>query len=377
MTLPNPSIVLAGGGTAGHVNPLLATAKELQQQAPKAQILVVGTDSGLETELVPAAGFELELIARVPFPRSLNITALKFFPRFLLAVKQARRILRQHNAQVVVGFGGYVSTPLYLAARWLKIPIVIHEGNARPGLANRVGARWAKELALTFPSTKLVAKNGHTCTIGMPLRREITDLVALRSKEINRLAAREKFGLSKEKPVVLVTGGSLGALSINTSVSEAGAALIAAGAQVLHITGKGKYEAVVAKTAPLVSDYKVLEYCTDMASAYMAADLVVSRAGAGMVAEVATLGLPAIFVPLPIGNGEQALNAKDVVTAKGAILVADADFTSTWVEENILPLLPDWDDPQGVLRQMGRCAQGLMPANAAQQMAKLVWKGMA
>lgn len=166
-------VVLCGGGTAGHVNPLLATARAIRESDAQAQITAVGTAGGLENDLVPLAGFDLRLIERVPFPRRLSVDALRFPVHFQRAVRQARQILRDTQATCVVGFGGYAATPMYWAARQERIPIVVHEANAVPGLANKLGARWAQVVGLTFPSTPLVARKGRTVTVGLPLRSKL------------------------------------------------------------------------------------------------------------------------------------------------------------------------------------------------------------
>ena len=134
-----PSVVLAGGGTAGHINPMLAIAREIRRIEPEANILTLGTKDKMEAQLVPEAGFDIEFIPRVAFPRSLSLNALTFFPRFAKAISQTRKILKDANADVVVGVGGYVCPPAYLAAFFSRIPVVIHEANAKPGLANKLG----------------------------------------------------------------------------------------------------------------------------------------------------------------------------------------------------------------------------------------------
>lgn len=356
-------IVLAGGGTAGHVNPLLATAKALETAG--ADIMAVGTQSGLETDLVPEAGYSLELIPRVPFPRRPNRAALRFPRDFRQAINRGKEILHTAQADVCAGFGGYVSTPMYLAARSCGIPVVVHEGNALPGLANRWGARFADAVALTFPSTPLNARHGETVVTGLPLRQQITQLVSP-GRDANRKQIAQEYGLDPDRSILLVTGGSSGAQHINEIVADAGQILTQAGIQVLHITGRGKDLPVRAATAELPG-YVVLDYLTQMDRAYAIADLVVTRSGAGMVAELSTLGIPAVFVPLPVGNGEQARNAKDVVDAGGAVLVDNADFTVEYVANQLVPMfVPE------ILAQMSEKAQQVFPADAAQTLADLI-----
>ncbi|MFC5369926.1 undecaprenyldiphospho-muramoylpentapeptide beta-N-acetylglucosaminyltransferase [Arcanobacterium bovis] len=361
------SVVLAGGGTAGHVNPLLSTADALKEINPQVEITVVGTDQGLEAELVPAAGYRLATIDRVPFPRRLNKNAITFLPRFRKSIEVAKQILRQANANVVVGFGGYVSTPVYLAAKALSIPVIVHEGNARPGMANKLGARFASLVALTFASTDLKARKGYTQTIGLPMRASISNLAndeKLRQDLRSQMLA--SYGFDANKPVIVVTGGSLGAVHLNDVITQCAHDIIDAGIQVLHITGKGKDDDVRERTQELRSrGYQVIDYLLGMEKAYALADLVITRAGAGMVAEVSGLGIPAIFVPLPIGNGEQALNATDVVNAGGALMVPDSDFTPQWLCTNVLPLFKE--DRLNEMAKNARAASALDGAHVLAQ----------
>ncbi|QHO91232.1 UDP-N-acetylglucosamine--N-acetylmuramyl-(pentapeptide) pyrophosphoryl-undecaprenol N-acetylglucosamine transferase [Actinomyces sp. 432] len=331
-------VLLAGGGTAGHVNPLLATAAALRDAAsggdPGTSILVLGTKEGLEQRLVPEAGYELAHVPRVPMPRRPTGDLLLLPRRLRGAVAAAGEAIRQVDADVVVGFGGFVSTPAYLAARSVGVPVVIHEQNARPGLANRLGARWAAAVALTFASTPLAAAHGRTEVTGLPLRPAIGSLVERQRADAAgaRRDGAAALGLDPAATTVLVTGGSLGAQHLNEVMCEC-ADRLPADLQVLHLTGRGKdapvraaLERAAARTPGLMERYHVLDYLTEMEQAYACADGVICRSGAGTVAELTALGLPALYVPLPIGNGEQRLNAADCVSAGGGQLVADADL---------------------------------------------------
>lgn len=327
------TVVLAGGGTAGHISPLLAVASAIDRLDAAAAQSVIGTASGLETRLVPAAGYELDLIEKVPFPRRPSRDILSFPSRYAQAGRQAERILRERGADVVVGVGGYVCPPVYGAAKKLGIPVVIHEANARPGLANRMGARHAAFVGTAFPDTPL---KGAT-HVGMPMSVEVSQL----DRGQMRLQARQELGLDTERTTLVVTGGSSGAQNLNSAVASALADLLSTGAQVLHLTGRHKQ--VRDHTGALVAadGYHQREYLDGMHLAYAAADLMVARAGAATVCEVAAVGLPAAFVPLPVGNGEQELNARGLVDAGGALLVKDEHFTRSWMERNLLPLLED------------------------------------
>ena len=320
--------LLAGGGTAGHVNPLLAVADRLRQRNPDDEVLVLGTAEGLESRLVPARGYELVTIAKVPFPRRPNRAALSFPGLFRRSVREVQELIVGRGVDVVVGFGGYVSTPAYLAARRVGVPVAIHEANARPGLANRLGARWAATVGVAFRRTPL----RHAELVGMPLRREIESL----DRSAHRAEAAELFGLDADRRVLLATGGSLGARRINRTMVESAAAITGAGWQVLHITGANSDVA-----DPGIGDYRMVGYADRMDLALSIADVAVSRAGAATVSELAALGIPAVYVPYPVGNGEQRFNAADVVDAGGGILIDDADFSREWVSRELVPLLGD------------------------------------
>jgi len=320
--------LLAGGGTAGHVNPLLAIADALRAREPDAVIIALGTSEGLEARLVPARGYELAVVPRVPFPRRLNRQALTFPARFNAAVTGVSDLIRSRGVDVVVGFGGFVSTPAYLAARRRGVPIVIHEANAKPGLANRLGALFTLKVGVAFSGTRI--RHGHF--VGMPLRPEIERL----DRAAVRPEAHDFFGLDHGRKTLLVTGGSLGARRLNNTILESAPALVAAGWQVLHIQGD-RGEVV----DPKLEHYRLIDYCDRMDLALAAADFAVSRAGAATVSELCALGIPAAYVPYPVGNGEQRFNAADAVAAGGALLVDDADFLPGWVSESLVPLLAD------------------------------------
>jgi UDP-N-acetylglucosamine--N-acetylmuramyl-(pentapeptide) pyrophosphoryl-undecaprenol N-acetylglucosamine transferase len=338
MTHPSPpertvSVVLAGGGTAGHISPLLAIAGAIVDQRPGTRITAVGTEAGMETRLVPAAGFDLRTIDRVPMPRRPSIDLVKLPVRLVRAVRQARAIVADAAADVVVGVGGYVSTPVYLAAWTRRIPVVIHEANARPGMANRLGARIAARVAVTFDGTGLA----DAVLVGMPMRRSIADL----DRAAGRTDARVSLGLDPDRPTLIVTGGSSGAASLNRAVAAAVPDLVAAGVQILHITGRGK-QVTGQDGAPLAAaGYHQVEFVDGMERVYAAADLLVARSGAATVSELSAVGLPAVLVPLPHGNGEQRLNAAGLVESGGALLVDDAGFTPEWVRATLPALVTD------------------------------------
>ena len=361
------SVVLAGGGTAGHVEPAMAVAEALRDIDPSVRITALGTERGLETRLVPDRGYDLELIVPVPLPRRLTGDLVRLPLRVRRAVRQTRAVFDNVGADVVIGFGGYVALPAYLAARRgplrrPRVPVVIHEANARAGLANRVGARRAQRVLSAVSDSGL----RHAEVVGVPVRGSITalDRAALRQE------ARAHYGFDDDALVLLVFGGSQGAVSLNNAVSAAANDLAAAGVSVLHAHGpKNTIELPQGgpRDVPGAPKYVALPYLDRMDLAYAAADIAVCRSGAMTVAEVSAVGLPAIYVPLPIGNGEQRLNALPVVEAGGGVIVADRDLTPETLAHMVIEIASD----SGKLAEMTSAAALSGHPDAARQVAQV------
>jgi UDP-N-acetylglucosamine--N-acetylmuramyl-(pentapeptide) pyrophosphoryl-undecaprenol N-acetylglucosamine transferase len=320
--------LLTGGGTAGHVNPLLSVAQALVKKDSNSKVFVLGTRSGLESRLVPEAGLPLLIIEKIPFPRRPNLKALVFPFRFFSAVQKVKAYIKQHGIDVVIGFGGYVSAPAYLAAKQLKVPLVIHEGNALPGIANKFGNRFASAAGKAFRSSDLA----NSQFVGMPLRPAITEL----AKSKDAQAARKFFELKPDTTTLLVTGGSLGAKSINETVEKSRALLNAAGIQVLHIIGGASELSELSEP-----EYRRIRYVDQMELAIAASDFAVSRAGAATVSEFSAIGLPALYIPYAVGNGEQKFNLLDVLAAGGAMTVTDKQFDEQYVRSTLIPAISD------------------------------------
>lgn len=351
-------VVLAGGGTAGHIEPALALAEALRRLDRTSAVTCLGTERGLETRLVPARGYDLRLIPAVPLPRSLSPALLTMPGRLSGAVGEASAIMEEAGAEALVGFGGYVAAPAYLAARRRGIPILVHEANPRPGLANRLGARYAARVFTGHPECTLA----RAVYIGTPLRRQIASLDRLSLGD----KARSWFGLQTDLPTLLVFGGSQGARSLNRAALAAAPALRAAGVQVLHILGpKNTLED---EPPPGDPQYVVLPYVDRMELAYAAADLALCRAGALTCAELTAVGLPGAYVPLPIGNGEQRVNATAIARGGGGLMIDDSELSPDWIIQNVLPILRD---PNRVAA-MSEAAAALGRKDADVELAKQV-----
>jgi len=348
--------LLTGGGTAGHVNPLLAIANRLRSEGH--EVLVLGTAEGLEARLVPEQNFELITIARLPFPRRLSLGALAFPMRFLRMVGWLRGELKRREIQCVVGFGGYVSAPAYLAAGLAGLPLVIHEANALPGIANKFGALLTKHRAVAFANTPIARAE----LTGMPLRAEVIAAI-----DYDQQQARVELGLDPATPTLLVTGGSLGAKRINDTVLASLDALRAAGIQTYHVVGdRAGLEPV---NEPL---YQRVSYCERMDIAIAASNMAISRAGAATVSEFCALGLPALYVPYPVGNGEQRRNAEAVVSAGGGLVVADAEFDPAAVTERVIPLISS----PSRLAEFEAAAKSVAITNGTERLMSLISKAV-
>lgn len=327
-------VALAGGGTAGHIEPALSLADALRRMDPSTEILCLGTERGLETRLVPMRGYELGIIPAVPLPRRLTPQLLSVPGKLAGALSAAGEHLDRLQADIIVGFGGYVATPGYLAARRRRIPIVVHEANPLPGLANRLGARLTPHVFTGHPHTQI--RNGRF--VGIPLRQQITSLDRLAMGD----KARTYFGLRHDLPTLLIFGGSQGAQRINETAYAARDAFRDSGVQVLHVVGPKNADEPQDLTQMGVP-YVAVPYVDRMDMAYAAADVAMCRSGAMTCAELTAVGLPGAFVPLAIGNGEQALNAEPIVQAGGGMMVNNADVSVEWVTRQLIPLLTDTD----------------------------------
>lgn len=320
------TVLFAGGGTAGHIEPALAVAREWRVRHPEDRCVFVGTESGLEQQLVPAAHFELRTIPKVALPRTL--TPRLFTVPFALssAFRAARTALA--DVDLVIGFGGYVCTPIYLAARTMGLPIVIHEANGKPGLANRVGSLLTPYLAVAAPveSTRF-----HNALItGIPLRSDIQSTLADTTDwSVARMSAKRELGFAESEKLVVVMGGSQGSLALNATILASVPTFSARSINVFHSCG-AKNELPEAGY-----HYRPVHYINDMARAYLAADLIIARSGAITCSEVNALGRYALFIPLPVGNGEQEVNARSLVADNRAEILSQNSFTPEWIATHL------------------------------------------
>lgn len=357
-------VVIAGGGTAGHVSPALAVADRLREGG--ASVRFVGSSDGQEAELVPSAGYPFHGVAARPFRREVSLRSVAAPFVALRSVATCRPLVR--GADVVLGVGGYASIPAALAARSLSIPVVLHEQNAIPGLATRLLARVAAAAAVSFPGTPL-PRGLRVEVTGTPVRREILAVPARRAE----LAAEatETFELGGGRTTVMVTGGSLGALHLNRTL--AGALPLLAGRsdlQVLALTGRD-HEHVVASAVDPASALLVrtIPYLERMDLALAVTDVAVSRAGANTIHELTACGIPAILIPYPHATGRhQEMNARAIERAGAAELWLDDDLTPEGFAERVGRLVDDADRRSS----MARAAVAWAKPDADRRVAALV-----
>ena len=358
-------ILVSGGGTAGHIYPALTVAARLAAEGH--EVTFVGTPDGLEARLVPEAGVSFHAVKSSGFDRGNPLTLLTSAVKVLASVGAALRVLRRVAPDVVVGFGGYVSLPIGVAATLKRVPLVLHEQNSVPGLANRILARWARAVAVTYPeSADRLTRAGSVVVTGNPVRDAVL--------EASRERGREALGVGDDAVVVLVFGGSRGARHINEAMRSLAPQLLREPrVQVIHVAGHAEYGDVVrALDDVLGADagrYTVLDYVERMGDAIAASDVVVARAGATSIAEITAIGRASVLVPYPYATDDhQTGNARAVADAGGAIIVPDGELDTPRFAEAVLSLVSD----AAARGRMAEAAARLGHRDATQRVASVV-----
>jgi len=363
------SVVIGAGGTGGHIYPGLATADAIRAARPDSQIVFVGTKRGLEGRLIPQAGYELVTVDMLPLNTNLR-WRLAFFPFSIVrSTVQTLRTLGERKADVVLGMGGYPSVPAVLAAWLARVPRIIHESNATPGLANRFVSRFAPNIALAFrEGGRNLPRHRDTRLVGMP----ISESLAAFDRDALREEARAHFNLKDGERMVLVSGGSLGAVRLSRAAADLAGRwrdrtdirlVIKAGRDQLpaieqQLTSNGGHAVATA-----------VAYLDRMDLAYAAADITVCRAGSGTVAELSHVGLPAVLVPYPsAAHDHQSFNAQALVDVGAAVMIPDSDVTADRLEQVLTPILAD----PARLAAMAAAAHQTVHATAARDLARWV-----
>ncbi len=326
-------VIISGGGTGGHIFPAISIANEIKKRDKNAQILFVGAEGKMEMEKVPAAGYEIVGLPVAGFQRRITYKNVTFFFKLFASMQKAKKVVKDFKPDVVVGVGGYASGPVLRVACNKKIPAVIQEQNSYPGVTNKILAQKVSKICVAYPNMERFFPKEKIILTGNPIRQNLV-------QKMDRKEAADLFGLDPEKKVVFVTGGSLGARTINDGVLDGYGKLLDLGVQLIWQTGKYYFE----KINEMVEEregLKVMAFVERMEVAFSLADVVVSRAGASSISEIAMLKKPTVFVPSPnVSEDHQTKNAMALVNENAAVLVKDTDVKERLIDE-VLQLISE------------------------------------
>ena len=328
-----PKVLISGGGTGGHIFPALSIANILRTRLD-AEILFVGADNRMEMERVPAAGYKIIGLPVAGFDRKHLLKNISVLFKLRKSLNMARRIVKEFEPDIAIGVGGYASGPTLKAAQKAGVPTLLQEQNSYAGVTNKLLAKNAQAICVAYDGMERFFPANKIVKTGNPVRKDLLDHHEAKED------ARQRFGLAPDRPTVLVIGGSLGARTLNESMEEGLSRLCDAGLQVIWQTGKNfgdrAQKASKGKTGVVVTPF-----VRDMAAAYAAADLVVSRAGAGSISELELLGKPCILVPSPnVAEDHQTKNAMALSTRDAAVMIPDAEARERLTSE-ILRIMSD------------------------------------
>lgn len=363
--MKSPKIIISGGGTGGHVFPAIAIAKAIKAKQADAEILFVGALGKIEMEKVPQAGFEIIGLDIKGLQRKLSLDNLKFPIRLLKSLWKSSSILKKFNADVAVGVGGYASGPLLYMASRNHIPYVIQEQNSYPGITNKLLAKKASKICVAYEGMEQFFPSQTLLYTGNPVRSELLNIEGLREQ------AMKEFDLDPTKKTIFITGGSLGARTLNESVLNFVAEINASEVQLIWQTGRFYYSTIVENAKEKFSKgVKIFEFISSMDMAYAVADLIIARAGAGTISELCLVGKPVILVPSPnVAEDHQTKNAMALVKNNAAVLVKDANAKQELIPK-ALTLLKEKEQLERLSEEIKKLA---MP-NAAEIIADEVLK---
>lgn len=326
-------ILISGGGTGGHIFPALSIANALKRRL-NADILFVGAENRMEMEKVPAAGYPIKGLPVAGFDRKRLWRNIGVLLKLRKSMRMADKIVRDFRPDIAIGVGGYCSGPTLKAAQKAGVPTLLQEQNSYAGVTNKLLAKKARRICVAYDGMGRFFPAGNIVKTGNPVRKDLTE------RQSDRRQARESFGLNPDRPTLLVVGGSLGALTLNESMEQGLRRLAESGLQVIWQTGKNFGDRGL-QAAKGLKGVVVTKFITDMAAAYAAADLVVSRAGAGSISELELLGKPCVLVPSPnVAEDHQTKNAMALVERDAAVLVTDAEARERLVD-TVLELMAD------------------------------------
>lgn len=327
-------VIIAGGGTGGHLFSGVALASEIKEKFPQSEILFIGTEKGLESKVIPKLGYELKLISVRGFVGKSIGEKVKSIMSLLKSIGECKNILNKFSPEIVFGVGGYASFPMVLASHFRGIPSVILEQNTVPGLANKILGKFVDAVAITYPETMEYFPKEKVYLTGTPVRKEILN------GDLDR--AREIFNLERGRLTILVFGGSLGARRINKAMIEGLSYLLPLKEQIqiIHQTGESDHSWVANEYRTLSFKATVLPFIYDMADAYVASDLIICRAGASTVAEITALGKASILIPYPYAAyNHQEFNARRLMSRGACEMILDRDLSGEVLAERILNII--------------------------------------
>ena len=363
-------VIIAAAGTGGHINPGIAIANEIKRQEPNSEIIFVGTNRGLENDLVPRAGYKLEHINAYGFDRTISIENIKKIYQTFHSIKEAKKIIEQFKPDVVIGTGGYICVPIGIAAQKGKVPVVLHESNAFPGVAVKILSNKAKKVLVGFEDTKKrLPKAKQVVVTGTPTKVKKVKISEERKKELLK-----ENKLNDNKPIVLFFGGSQGAKSINDSLLEIISKKQNQNYQILWAAGPAQYEKIKNELKEKYSieidnieDVSIVPYIYNMEEIMNIVDLVVSRSGAMTITEIANVGVPAIFIPFPFATeNHQEYNAKVLENVGAAKIILDKNLTSNELNSTITNLVEN----KNALKDMGKKANQVAIQNVEEKIYK-------
>lgn len=339
-------VIIAGGGTAGHINPGIAIAKHIKKNDPKAEIVFVGTERGMETKLVPREGFELRLIKVRGFRRKLSKDTFIAVKELFQGLLEARKVIKEFNPDIVIGTGGYVCGPVVFNASSMKVPTLIHEQNAFPGATNRILSRFVDRVAISFKESEKYFKTPQKLVLtGNPVRKEML--------EVDKSTARAKLGITEDRRMVVIMGGSLGAEKINSTVIEMINNYYKGNEfDITFATGNSQFEVISKQLEGSgKKGLNVVPYIYDAANIYAAADLIVCRAGAITSSELTAMGIPCIMIPSPnVTANHQEHNARALEKQGAAVVILERELRADLLYQQVYSLLKDKE-------QLGRMAK--------------------
>lgn len=359
-------VIIAAAGTAGHINPGIAIANKIKEENPKVEIVFIGTLRGLENDLVPRAGYRLETIEAYGIQKKINLQNIKNFCKTLKGFKEAKKIIEKEKPDLVIGTGGYICGAVLSAAQKAKIPTMLHESNAYPGLAVKLLKKKTDVIMVAFEDAKTRLKKAKRVVVtGTPTKIRNIELTGEEKEE-----QIKKVGLNSNLPIVLIFGGSQGAKSINDATLELIKNNLNKDYQIIWAPGKNQYDIVKSELEKInininnVKNARILPYIYDMQEVMTISDIVIARSGALTITEIAILGKPSILIPLPSRNANrQEDNARVLEKIGAAKVILNNDLNSTKLQESILEMIKNKEK----LKQMGKMARTIAIENVEER----------